>query len=226
MGTHYKKLSPFTISVVAVLAATVAIICGVISCSGSTICFVAEYYFVCYTVRDNALSADAISDTVKSYGGAGYVLEYNGNYYVTVACYYKETEANRVKQNLLKRGLNCSVLSIETDNYTIQSSLKNSNKNLYLGNLNTLYSISCICYECANGLDTGELGQSSAKSALANVKSSLNGLKNANIENCFYGELRRLIVECETISEGFIYSKDVRKLQIAIVDTIINIKLY
>lgn len=226
MGIRFKKISPFAISVAVVLGVTAAIVLSVISIGGSTINFEAEYYFVCYTVRDNALSADAISDTVRSYGGAGYILEYDGNYYITVACYYSENEAQRVKQTLLKRGLNCSVLHVETNNYTIQSFQTSDKEQLYLGNLNTLYSLSELCYQCANGLDTGEYNQNSAKGVLANVKSGLSGLKNANNENCFYGELRRLIAECEAIEGGFLYSKDMRKIQIAIADTLINIELY
>lgn len=226
METRLKGISPFIISVAAVLTVTVTIISGVIAFSGSTIQFEAEYFFVCYTVRDNALSADAISDTVSSYGGAGYVLEYEGDYYITVACYYSENEANSVRQNLLKRGLNCSILSVETNNYLIQSLLNRGKERLYSGNFNTLHSLSQLCYKCANGLDTGEYNQGAAKAVLADVKSGLNGLKIANIENCFYGELRRLIAECEAVESGFLYSKDMRKLQIAITDTIINIELY
>lgn len=226
MGARFKGISPFFVSVAIVLSVTAAIILSAICFGGSTIYFEAEYYFVCYSMRDNALSADAISDTVSSYGGAGYVLEYDGKYYITVACYYSENEANRVRQNLLKRGLNCSVLSIETNNYSIQSFEARSKEQLYIGNLNTLHSLSELCYKCANGLDTGEYGQSSAKSVLADVKSGLNGLKTANTKNCFYGEIRRLIAECEAFESGFLYSKDMRKLQIAIADTIININLY
>ena len=221
-----KKISPFIISIAVVLAVTAAIIIGVIAQSSSKIIFQTEYHFVCYTVRDNSLSADAISDTVVSYGGAGYVLEYKGNYFVTVACYYTKAEANRVRQNLLKRGLNCSVLSVETDEYTIQSIGARDREKLFIGNLNTLYSLSQMCYECANGLDTGEYNQSLAKGVLKDVTSGLHGLKMANSENCFSGEIRRLLSECEAVGDGYIYSKDMRKLQIAIADTIINIQLY
>lgn len=226
MGMYFKRISPFIVSVTIVLAVTVTIILSVIFGSNSTIQFESEYYFVCYTVRDNALSADAISDTVSNYGGAGYVLEYDENYYITVACYYTNNEANSVKQNLLKRGLACSVLSVEVNNYSIQSLAVWGKEKLYLGNLNTLHSLSELCYRCANGLDTGEYSQSSAKGVLNDVMSGLNGLKMTNNENCFYGEIRRLIAECEAIESGFLYSKDMRKLQIAIIDTIINIELY
>lgn len=225
MKTHFTRISPFLISVVIVLTVTVAIILSAVSCRRSKIHFKKEYYFVCYTVRDNAISADAISDTVSSFGGAGYVLEYDRNYYVIVACYYTDNEANRVKQNLLKRGLNCSVLSVETDDYPINS-LSPSKEQLYLGNLNTLHSLSELCYKCANGLDTGEYNQSSAKGVLNDIKNGLSGLKAANSENCFFSEIRRLIAECDVIGDDYIYSKDMRKLQIAIIDTIINIELY
>lgn len=225
MGKGNIKISPFVISVTLVIAVTVAIIIGVISAGSSKIKFESEYYFVCYTVRDNAVSADAISDTVSSYGGAGYVLEYDGDFYVTVACYYTESEANRVKQTLLTRGLKCSVLEVGRDEYTLQSAAAKRNEKLFLGNLNTLTSLSRMCYDCANGLDTGEYSQSAAKAVLKDVKSGLDGLRSANVENCFSGELRRLIAECEAIS-GYILSKDMRKLQIAIADTVINIQLY
>ena len=225
MGKGAKKISPFFVSVTLVLAVTVAIIIGVISTGNAKIIFKSEYYFVCFATRDNALSADAISDTVSSYGGAGYVLEYDGKYFVTVACYYTEKEADKVRQTLLKRGLQCSVLEIETDEYSLQSAAAKRREKLFLGNLNTLNSLSRLCYECANGLDTGEYSQSAAKSVLRDVKSGLEGLRSANVENCFSGELRRLIAECEAIS-GYIMSKDMRKLQIAITDTVINIELY
>ena len=48
----------------------------------------------------------------------------------------------------------------------------------------------------------------------------------ANADNCFSGEIRRLIAECDNVNEGYVYSKDLRRLQIAIADSIINVKLY
>ena len=225
MGIGEKKISPFFISVAAVVTVTVGIIIGVISTGNAKMKFETEYFFVCYAVRDNALSADAISDTVSNYGGAGYVLEYGGNYYVTVACYYTANEANRVRQTLLKRGLECSVLEVETAEYRLQSAAAKNKEKLFLGNLNTLNSLSRMCYDCANGLDTGKYNQSAAKGVLKDVKSGLEGLRNANLENCFSSELKRLIAECDSIN-GYVLSKDMRKLQIAIADTVINIELY
>ena len=91
--------------------------------------------------------------------------------------------------------------------------------------MNTLNSLSFLAYECANGLDTGEYNQSKAKGVIDAVKSGLNGLLNANTDNCFTKDLKALIAECDDKKSGYVYSKDMRYLQIAIADAIINTAL-
>ena len=226
MGAEKLKITPFFLSIAFIFTATVAIVLMAVSCGGNVIVFEADYYFVCYSVEDNAVSADSISGAVSSYGGAGYILGYGDEYYVTVACYYDKDDAERVRSTLFRRGLECIVLKVETEEYALSAFNSKENKQKFLGNLNTLHTLSTLAYKCANGLDTGSYSQSAAKSVLADIKSGLNGLKNANSENCFTGEIRRLISECDSFGNGYIYSKDMRKLQIAIADTIINIKLY
>ncbi len=225
MRTAGRKISPFIISVVAVVIVTAIILVVFFSCSGNSLTFKSTFYFICYRTEDNAVSASSVSDAVSSYGGAGYILEYGDAYYVTVACYYEDDDANTVCESLKRRDVDCEVIKIDTDEYAVANS-SNANNELYLGNLNTLQSLTTLAYGCANAIDTGEYGQTQAKSVIADVKNTLNGLLNANTDNCFSGELRRLIAECTDVSEGYVYSKDLRRLQIAIADSIINIKLY
>ena len=226
MNVRTKKFLPFIISVATVLTATILIITSVASCSAGTLTFKASFYFVCYAVKDNSVSASSISGAVSSYGGAGYILDYGGAYYVTVSCYYRESDALTVCESLKKRDMNCTVLTIDTDSYTLKTRNAKNNSKLYLGNLNTLNNLSAIAYECANALDTGEYDQTKAKAVIADVYGGLGGLLSANADNCFTGELRRLSAICADAGEGYIYSKDLRKLQIAIADTIINADLY
>ena len=61
---------------------------------------------------------------------------------------------------------------------------------------------------------------------ITDIRNALKGLLTANTDNCFSGEIRRLIAECDNVNEGYVYSKDLRRLQIAIADSIINVKLY
>lgn len=226
MSARKKIFSPFLIAVTAVICATVTIFTCVFVTAEAKIKFNASFYVICYTARDDILSADAISATVSDYGGAGYVLGYGKNYYITIACYYDKGSAERVAKNLETRGLGCETVEIHTGEYPLQSFGARRRKKLYLGNLNTLYSLSELCYNCANGLDTGDLDQTRARALLADVKNGLEGLSEANGGNCFAAELNRLAAECDNADGGFLYSKNMRKLQLAIVDSIINIKLY
>lgn len=219
-----NNVSPFFVSMVAVIAASILICIFTISCSANTVTFETTFYFVYYANEENAISASSISGAVSSYGGAGYVLEYNGNYYVTVACYYNKNDAEKVCKSLKKRDLYCEIIEISTDKYTLSSTNPNT-KQLYQGNLNTLQSLSALAYECANKLDTGEYGQNQAKSVISDIENGIKGLLSANADNCFSEKLRRLKAECNEAYEGYVYSKDLRKLQIAIADVIINIKL-
>lgn len=218
--------SPFFIAVAAVVAVTIIIIICAASCNAGKIHFKCSYYFVLYSMEDNSLSASSISSAVSDYGGAGYILEYNGVYYVTISCYYEKKDAERVCAELQNRAFGCRVLEIKTDEYLLPSSGAKKCAKLYEGNLNTLHSLSLIAYECANCLDTGEYGQAKAKSVLQDIKSGLEGLLKNNRENCFTTELNRLKALCGDASSGFVYSKDLRKLQIAVLDTVINIKLF
>lgn len=207
----------------AVLAAVIICICAV-SCSGGKLTFKADYYFVCYRITDNSVSASSLSSTVSSYGGAGYIISREENYYVTVSCYYERRDAETVCASLKKRELDCTVLEINTETYKLSGSAK-KNSQIYLGNLNTLNSLSVLAYECANGLDTGGFSQSKAKDVVTSIKTSLKGLLKSNESNCFTNGLNSLIAECEDKERGFLLSKDMRYLQIAIVDFIINVQL-
>lgn len=226
MNVRGAKISPFFLSVAAVLTVTAAICISAASCYGYTVSFPAAFYFVCYSVEDNAVSASSVSGAVSNYGGAGYILEIDGAYYVTVACYYTQNDAQTVCASLKKRDLDCEVLAVETEEYRLQSFGAKQYAALYRGNLNTLYTLSTLAYDCANALDTGEYTQSMAASVTDSILSALNGLYTANADNCFSSELRRLIAACRDAGSGYIYSKDLRRLQIAVADTVIHIALY
>ena len=177
-------------------------------------------------MKDNSVSAGSISSAVSEYGGAGYILEHNGNYYITVSCYYNREDADKICENLKAKNLTCSVLKIETSDYALKTENAKKNSVLYKGNLNTLHSLSVLAYNCANELDTGSYSQNNAKNVIADIINGLNGLLKANENNCFTVEIKRLQALCDDAAGGFIYSKDLRKLQIAIADTVINISLY
>ena len=220
------KSNAFVVAVAAIIAVTVIICVCAASCGGKKLDFCTTYYYVCYRIADNSVSASSLSGTVESYGGAGYILHYNGNYYVTVSCYYTKNDADTVCSGLKKRELNCSVLEAETPDFAVKGANSSKNVQLYKGNLDTLNSLSLLAYECANKLDTGEYTQSKAKDVTTAIKNSLNGLLKSNSGNCFTTVLRLLIADCEDKQTGFLYSRDMRYLQIALTSAVINAELY
>ncbi|MDE7087320.1 MAG: hypothetical protein K2O67_03910, partial [Clostridia bacterium] len=194
------------------------------SCGGK-LDFKTTFYYVCYDSPSDAHSASSISSVVHSYGGAGYIIEDGGNYFVTVSCYYTEQDAQSVCKTLSTKGLNCSVRKVEAGDYELRGNA-GKNQEKYLGNLNTLSALANVCYNLANSLDDYVCDQSAAKSVLGDVKTGLQSLLRQNQSNCFSGELRNLIAECDDVSYGYVLSRDVRRLQIAITDSIVNIRLY
>ena len=221
-----KRDFAFIVSVVAAVAATVIICICAAACSGGKLNFKNAYYFICYKIADNSVSAGAISDTVASYGGAGYVLCHENNYYVTISCYYTENDAKSVCDGLKKRDFDCLVLEKKTESYKLNTSYAKKNAELYKGNLNTLNSLSRIAYDCANKLDTGVYGQREAKEILGEIKKGILGLCGNNTDNCFTKTLAELKEICEEKSGGYVYAKNIRYLQIAIADRVICAELY
>ncbi|MCH5148546.1 MAG: hypothetical protein J1G05_04185 [Clostridiales bacterium] len=225
MRVRRREITPFVVAVGAIFAVTVIICAFAVSCNTITLTFETTFYFVCHKTADNYISASSISDAVSSYGGAGYILELDGEYFITVSCYYSENDANAVRDSLARRELDCFVLKKETKEYSLPRSA-GKNAELFKGNLNTLTSLSSLAYTCANKLDTGEYSQANAKQVLSDLLKGLKSLQSANLSNCFSNELKRLIIICEDAGSGIVYSKDLRKLQIAIADTVINIELF
>ena len=225
MFKYFKDIA-LILSVSAIILITVIICVCAASCSGEKLTFKTQYYFICYRIADNSVSASSLSDTALSYGGAGYILNYEQNYYVTISCYYSLNDAQSVCDSLKKRDLECSVLTIETENYPLKGYSAKQNSELYLGNLNTLNSLTKIAYECANKLDTGEYNQSTAKQICYSIKKSINALLNSNENNCFTEKLNFLKSECEAKESGYVYSKDMRYIQIAIADAVISAQLF
>ena len=220
-----KSTKVLIIIAFALFAAVIIIaLCKLTSCS-QKLDFSACFYYVCHEKPYTESSASSMSSAVESYGGAGYIINCKDDYYVTVSCYYVERDAVTVKNTLKKKGLSCTVVKAEVDGINLNGRAKRNGQR-YVNNLNTLLSLSHICYDLANSMETAKTDQNGAKQVLSQVEITLKGLSRDNSTNCFKDELSRLVAECEDASDGYVFSRDVRRLQIAITDTIVNIRLY
>ncbi len=231
MKSHIKAFAAVALPVLITAGLVAAIIFSAIPSCFSSLDFSAVFYYVCYKSPTDSMSAASVSGVVHSYGGAGYIVENEGEYFVTIACYYEEKDALEVEKNLKSKGLSCNVVEVKREKISLPPSAR-AKAESFKGTLNTLVSLSRMCYELANGMDggggfTGRGGnQDEAKSVLAEVETGLNGLLRGNADNCFSAELDALIAECEDVSSGYVFSYDVRRLQVAICDSIIHVRLY
>lgn len=219
---HKKTDFGLAVAIIVIVAFTAAICLSAVACPAKKINFKAVFYVIYYSGAENEISVSALSETVESYGGAGYVLEYSDGFYVTVACYSDEQSAESVQAALKRRNLGCEILKAERTKYATKD---RKNAERYAGNLNTLVSLADMAYNCANSLDTGEFGQSKAKEIISAIKSGTEAIKNSEAGNPFSVCAETVSDICDEIKKGYIYSRELRFLQVAIADAILNIDL-
>ena len=203
------------------LAACVTIVLFACSCGGKRLTFNASFYFVCYKSQDDAHSASSVSGAVQSLGGAGYVISYGGKYYLTFACYYEDREAQSVCSSLKKQGLDCEVLNIRIDGYPVSQN-NSSAANEYYGCLDTLCQIAGVMYNTANALAEGLLSQQGAKGVISASSLALRSLYKNSALAPFKSDFNYILSEMEEAANGFVYARDVRALQVALCDCVIN----
>lgn len=203
------------------LAVAILSLCPFLAACKRGLDFEAKFYYVCYDCPTDAVSASSISSLVSSYGGAGYIVLVDGDYYVTVSCYYTEREAASVVAALGEKQLPCKAVEAERSDYFVPAARAEYAEKL-LSELKTLLSLSKICYDLANSMDEYAVDQSAAKSVLEDVRISLSALER---RDALGGEVGRIIAECDDVSGGYILSRDVRRLQIVLCDAIINAEI-
>lgn len=195
------------------------------SCSDESIFYTATFYFVYCYEADGEDEAETLAGAVRSIGGAGYTLSYGGKYYIAASCYYSRTSALSVCESLNRRGLSCGILTAERESFSLTTSSARKNSQSLKGAIDSLYGFGKVLYECAASLDAGG-SQSEAKSAVRSAQSVISALLRSDSCACFSPYLNYIYALCsDMVYSGYVYSRDVRYVQIASVDCILKITL-
>ena len=221
MRSERFRMAALLLLLVLLLSFTVA----AVSCSGESLSYTVTFYFVyCYEAGGED-EADSLADAVRSFGGAGYSLSYGGKYYIAASCYYSEISALSVCESLNRRGLSCGLLTAERESYSLTTSFARTNSQSLKGAINSLYGFGKVLYECAAALDTGG-SQSDAKSAVKDAQSVISALLRSDSLACFSPYLNYIYALCDDIVYGgYVYSRDVRYVQIASADCLLKVTL-
>lgn len=184
------------------------------------------YYFLARDCEE----ATAASVTAQVYlsGGAGYLLEKDGESSVVLACYYKQTSADAVCRNMIQRGVDTRVLAYDTTDFGLEGSDAAYAQKI-VQNAGTVDTNARILFDVANGLERSEISQEEARTAVRGVVSSLGGLRTGNDAEIF-GYWNNFLYSAERrgreLAEGILFAKDLRYLQVTLCFGILNAENY
>lgn len=164
------------------------------------------------------------SETAYLDGGAGYVLETDGDSFVAMAVYSTKAQAESVAAALARRGTACSVLPLEIGVFRFvdrrRIALYEETKRCVFTALETAE----VFYRLANGLSAGEFTQREAAALLRDGKKVLASLSS----DCTGEETGRLLRECEKKCEEVlldtIRSQDARYIQLQLICGIFSLQ--
>ena len=181
-----------------------------------------EYYFLVRDCEDT--TASAVAGQVYLSGGAGYLL---GDA-VVLSCYFKETDAERVRGSMTEKGLETRLLALKTEDFTLSGERARYLKEVK-ANAETVETCARVLYDTANGLERTDISQDEARAAVKGVVSALKGLRQGN-EDSFFElwnyELSKAERRGKELAEGILFAKDLRYLQVELCMDILHADEY
>lgn len=185
-----------------------------------------EYYFLVRDCEDT--TASAVAGQVYLSGGAGYLYERSGHNSVVLACYFRETDAERVQSAMLEKGIDIRILALSGRDFSLSGKAA-----AFCGaiesNIETVETCAHILFDAANGLERAELSQEEARVAVRGVVKSLKGLR-LGCGDDFFALWAHKLVEAERrgaeLSEGILFAKDLRYLQVELCMDILHADEY
>ena len=185
-----------------------------------------KYYFLVRDCEDT--TASAVAGQVYLSGGAGYLLERAGENAVVLSCYFKQTDGERIQGMMREKGVDTRLLVLSTEVFALNGSnallLKRVEENV-----DTVETCARILYETANNLERTSISQAEARAAVKGVISSLKGLRQENGDDSF-SLWNHCLLKAERrgieITEGILFAKDLRYLQVELCLMILSAHQY
>lgn len=147
-------------------------------------------YAISLSKSSTLAQANAQIQDIRLKGGAGYVYNTNGLYYLLASAYENENDAIKVKENLENQQLTSEVLKIEISEISIDLSLNGSEKSALNGALNSFKTTYKTLYDISISLDTqvktlpeSKLLVSNYVTALSNVQKEFDTLFKNKLTN-------------------------------------------
>ena len=159
-------------------------------------------------------------------GGAGYVMSRGKTEYAVLSCYFNETDARTVKNNLGNKKISAAVLEESGGMLYFKKRSEKQNAEKIAGCFRTMGSCIRLLYDIANSAETGEYTQQALKRSLSAVRGVLSRLAEENRGGVFTkisACASRSALKLSEIVRGTVYAKDIRYLQVSLSDSYLTL---
>ncbi len=147
-------------------------------------------YAICTNKSHDPTQLDDAKATLQSQGGAGFVFEKDGQFLLLASLYQNQSDAEKVKTNLVASGTNCSVEKLTISAKSISGNFTNQQKDILSQCLKINLQTFKDLYDVAISLDTKVFDKPSAKLECNNIFAKLISVKT-NFETFFEKDLSK-----------------------------------
>lgn len=176
------------------------------------------FYFLCEQSKKESISVSVQTNYLD--GGAGYALTREDKNYVVLAAYNDLADAQKVAENLK---VQTEVLPLELDTFYFTTAAQREVFSRVQGCVNTLLQCSDLLYKTANRLTMSEFTQREGRSIVQEIDLVLGGLLGEATEQT-RNNLQAQKDKCKEILSDVIYAKDLRYLQLMMIEGIYDLQ--
>lgn len=127
-------------------------------------------------------------------GGAGYVWEQDGIFYVVASAYIEENDAKKVKENLAGSNVSADILKITFNEIAISREYNADGLSKLINALNIFKNTYKTLYDISISLDTSILTETQCRLEVSNLHSDVNKTKS-DFEALFNSKLTPALLQ-------------------------------
>lgn len=175
-----------------------------------------------YFLVNQGMAVEAGAEFIKWNGGAGYLIEREGERYAAIHVFFDRSSAENVQNRLTESGQGASIISIGTHALYFKGNEKGHGE-LYVKALKLLKSYVYLVEDCIVRLENG-MSQEACIRILKTITSQFKHAKTVYANYPQFGAVcKETVRELQSICCGTVYLKDLRFLLCYQTDSLIDL---
>lgn len=132
-----------------------------------------NYYAVCTSSHPTKLLASEMSEGVKLQNGAGFIYLSEDVFFVVASIYENISDAEKVKQNLIEKKPETTIVKISIPEIKLSSTLSADEKTVISNSLHTFKNTYKKLYDISVSLDTAVISEVNARLSINQISSDI-----------------------------------------------------